>query len=422
MSSKLFGWSSTRTNNTAEDQTTNLSDHLPTNLSVHSELDEFVDAGQEASEGGQAGQESISLEGEVETATGRWAWLRGLTSKAVSVCKPAATHAANLLQVMGESEYKRVCVNKFHRDRVKINKAKAALGMQYGTIPHAPHRSLGVTVMDRQDLYRADLIADAVCVRAAEVIYLDDGEMMTVMTSEFAERVYLPHDTGTNENRGAEAACAGSVRDPICEHSRIRRKCKDCRQQAQAQAETAGAGSVKEPPAQAQPAGDANADTENNIDEAKQDDLCKKLAEAFNGDWSADPKWAVVRLKRGVLRGDTKSQGILVVFRGTHSLEDTMHDFLCIPTAHHSGVLLHGGVNLALSRTAPAILEALIQALEYFEIKSINSGEALECPEIFFTGSHFARFTSTSVKILTQKRYAARTLIWRRARARAESA
>ena len=209
-------------------------------------------------------------------ATARWRWLREFATKAVGA-------GAGLVQAIGERQYQILCVDKFHRDRVKYNKARAALALQRGEIIR-PHRSPGVSTHRCQDQHREELAEDAVCARAVDIVYAENCEMITAMESEFAERVFLP-DAKTASDDGTAS------------------------------------------------------------------------------DWSVDPKWVVVRLKKGVLRGGAGSEGVLVVFRGTHSWEDTMHDLLCIPTEHASGVMLHRGVNLAVSRAAPAILEALGQAL-----------------------------------------------------------
>ncbi len=230
-------------------------------------------------------------------AAGRWRWLRDVTTKARDVTTKVACVGAGLLQVMGERQYQILCVKKFHRDEVRCNRARAALALgQHGKIT-MPHRSPGVSVLQDQDQHREDLAEDAVCARAVELIYAPSGDtadwhahahgdMIDIMESEFAERVFLPD---------AKAA---------------------------------------------------------SIDEA-------------TSDWNANayPKWAVVRLKHGVLRGGVRSEGVLVVFRGTHSWEDTMHDLLCIPIEHTSGVMLHRGVALAVSRAAPLILPALRQAM-----------------------------------------------------------
>jgi hypothetical protein len=90
--------------------------------------------------------------------------------------------------------------------------------------------------------------------------------------------------------------------------------------------------------------------------------------EGARGLSSADPKWAIVRVKRGLLGGQSASESVMVVFRGTHSWEDTMHDLLCIPTEHASGVLLHRGVHLAIVRTAPTILKTLKRALQVRDV------------------------------------------------------
>jgi len=225
-------------------------------------------------------------------AAGRWQWLREITVKTVGA-------GASLLKQIGETHYQRLCVDKFHRDRVRFNKAKAALALQRGEI-RRPHRSRGVSEHARQDLHREDLEEDAVCARAVELIYVENDQMVAGMESEFAAEVILPRDAA---RQGGE------------------------------------------------------------------DDA---------GEWKADPKWAVVVLKRGLVRGGLDSEGVLVVFRGTHSWEDTMHDLLCIPAEHTSGVLLHRGVALAVSRTAPGILEALSHAMA-----------RLKNPRVIFTGHSY---------------------------------
>ena len=45
------------------------------------------------------------------------------------------------------------------------------------------------------------------------------------------------------------------------------------------------------------------------------------------GEGSVDPKWAVVRVRAGAV---WEGGGVLVVFRGTHSWEDLVHDLMCV--------------------------------------------------------------------------------------------
>ena len=241
---------------------------------------------------GKSEADLATADGEEGTAAGRWQWLRGLTAKTVGA-------GTDLLKQMGESHYQRMCVDKFHRDRVRFNKARAALALQRGEV-RRPHRSRGVSEHACQDAHRIDLTEDAVCARAVELVYEENDDMVACMKREFAEHVILPGDVS-------------------------------------------GGGTE---------------------DEA--------------GEWKTDPKWVVVALKHGMVRGGLQSEGALVIFRGTHSWEDTMHDLLCVPVEHDSGVLLHRGVALAVSRTAPTILKALELAMR-----------RLTSPRVIFTGHSY---------------------------------
>ena len=242
------------------------------------------------SEAGDNEHDSIADEAEpaLARASGRWQWLRNLTSQTVGA-------GAGLLQLVGERQYQRLCIDKFHLDRVQVNRAQEALDISHGKLPWRP---LGVTPYASQDMHRAELAEDEVCARAVELVYGDNDAMIEAMQAEFAEQVLMPD--------------------------------------------------------------------------------CPVARDETVGERSVDPKWVVVRLKQGVLRGGRTSEGALVVFRGTHSWEDTMHDFLCIPTEHASGLMVHRGVALALKRTEFAILQALTKALH-----------GLKNPRIILTGHSY---------------------------------
>jgi len=275
---RLWGWGTQPPDNTAE---------------AGAEVDKDELDADADSEAGDNEQDRMADEAEpaLTSALSRWQWLRNLTSQTVGA-------GAGLLQLVGERQYQRLCIDKFHLDRVKVNRAQEALDISRGKLPEPPRRSPGVTPYASQDVHHAELAEDEVCARAVELVYGDNDAMVKAMQAEFAEQVLLPD--------------------------------------------------------------------------------CPAARDETVGEWIVDPKWVVVRLKQGVLRGGRTSEGALVVFRGTHSWEDTMHDFLCIPTEHASGVMVHRGVNLALKRTASAIFRALTKALH-----------GLKNPRIILTGHSY---------------------------------